>query len=146
MASCWQIRGAVALAFSVCLSRASLVSRVVNKPNTQLTLTSVIRTLTWWHFNDKLIAGMTPGSAALFPSPGHYWTHFARRFFFPVPRFSPFPHCGAWSQARLDLILNASVLKRTVTHAVCTWRCWTLPSLRFERERMQLVIVSQWKF
>ena len=31
------------------------------------------------------------------------------------------------------------VLKITVTHAVCTWRCWTLPLLRFERKRMQLV-------
>ena len=29
-------------------------------------------------------------------------------------------------------------LKITVTQAVCTWRCWTLPLLRFERERMQL--------
>ena len=31
------------------------------------------------------------------------------------------------------------VLKITVTHAVCTWRCWTLPLLRFERKRMQFV-------
>ena len=39
---------------------------------------------------------------------------------------------------RLDLI-SPRVLKITVTHAVCTRRCWTLSLLRFERERMQLV-------
>ena len=38
----------------------------------------------------------------------------------------------------LDLI-SPRVLKITVTHAVCTWRCCTLALLRFERERMQLV-------
>ena len=39
---------------------------------------------------------------------------------------------------RLNLI-NPRVSKITVMHAVCTWRCWTLPLLWFERERMQLV-------
>ena len=39
---------------------------------------------------------------------------------------------------RLDLI-SPRVLKITVRHPVCTWRCCTLPLLRFERERMQLV-------
>ena len=39
---------------------------------------------------------------------------------------------------RLNL-LNPRVLKLTVTHAVCKWRCCNLPVLRFERERMQLV-------
>ena len=34
---------------------------------------------------------------------------------------------------------NPRVLKITVTHAVCKWRCWTLPLLWFEREKMQLV-------
>ena len=38
---------------------------------------------------------------------------------------------------RLDLI-SPRVLKITVRHPVCTWRC-CLPLLRFERERMQLV-------
>ena len=35
--------------------------------------------------------------------------------------------------------INPRVLKITVTHAVCPWRCWTLPLLRFERDRIQLV-------
>ena len=43
-----------------------------------------------------------------------------------------------YERIRLNLI-NARVLKITVTNVVCTWRCWTLPLLRFEPERMQLV-------
>ena len=39
---------------------------------------------------------------------------------------------------RLDLF-SPRVLKITVRHPVCTWRCCTLPLLSFERERMQLV-------
>ena len=39
---------------------------------------------------------------------------------------------------RLDLI-SPRVLKITVRHPVSTWRWCTLPLLRFERERMQLV-------
>ena len=42
--------------------------------------------------------------------------------------------CSSW----LNLI-NPRVLKITVTNAVCAWRGWTLPRLRFECERMQLV-------
>ena len=42
--------------------------------------------------------------------------------------------CSSW----LNLI-NPRVLKIAVTNAVCTWRGWTLPLLRFECERMQLV-------
>ena len=42
--------------------------------------------------------------------------------------------CSSW----LNLI-NPRVLKITVTNAVCAWRGWTLPLLRFECERMQLV-------
>ena len=34
-------------------------------------------------------------------------------------------------------LINPRVLKITVTNTVCTWRCWTLPLLRFERQRMQ---------
>ena len=43
-----------------------------------------------------------------------------------------------YESIRLNL-LNPRVLKLTVTHAVSKWRCCTLPFLRFERERMQLV-------
>ena len=39
---------------------------------------------------------------------------------------------------RLSLI-NPRVLEKTVTHAVRTWRRWTLPLLQFDHERMQLV-------
>ena len=39
---------------------------------------------------------------------------------------------------RLSLI-NPRVLEKTVAHAVSTWRCWTLPLLQFDHERMQLV-------
>ena len=35
---------------------------------------------------------------------------------------------------RLNLV-NPRVLKITVTYAVCTWRCWTLPLWWFEREK-----------
>ena len=42
-----------------------------------------------------------------------------------------------YKSMRLNL-LNPRVLKLTVTHPVCEWRCCTLPVLRFERERMQL--------
>ena len=35
--------------------------------------------------------------------------------------------------------INPRVLKITVTHAVCPRRCWTLPLLGFERDRIQLV-------
>ena len=34
-------------------------------------------------------------------------------------------------------IFNPRILKITVTNTVCTWRCWTLPLIRFERQRMQ---------
>ena len=40
-----------------------------------------------------------------------------------------------WGVLSRSLHVKASL----VTHAVCTWRCWTLPFLRFERERMQRV-------
>ena len=40
-----------------------------------------------------------------------------------------------FEKRRLHLI-NPRVLKRTITHAVCRWRCWTLPFLRLERERI----------
>ena len=43
-----------------------------------------------------------------------------------------------YESIRLNL-LNPRALKLTVTHAVSKWRCCTLPVLRFERERMQLV-------
>ena len=35
--------------------------------------------------------------------------------------------------------VNPRVSKITVTHAVYTWRCWTLPLLRLEREKMHFV-------
>ena len=48
------------------------------------------------------------------------------------------PDRGMVNNHRLDLI-SPRVLKITVRHPVCTWRCCILPLLRFERERMQLV-------
>jgi len=72
---------------------------------------------------------MSPGSAALSPSPGHRWFRFACRYFPISPRFLPFTpttqpgpslglqqyhqsiiitsvmaHCKAWSQPRITII------------------------------------------
>ena len=38
----------------------------------------------------KGVRGMSPGSAALSPSPGHRWFRFACRYFPISPRFLPF--------------------------------------------------------
>ena len=73
---------------------------------------------------------MTPGSAALFPSPDHHWARFARRFFFQFSLFALSPLRSlvpgyTWSN------LEPKRFKRTVAHAVCTGRCWTLPRFTF---------------
>ena len=43
--------------------------------------------------------------------------------------------CFVYERKRLNLI-NPRVLK--IERTFCTWRCWTLPLLRFHREGMQL--------
>ena len=46
------------------------------------------------------IKSMSPGSAALSPSPDHHSARFARRYFsYLTPFFAFFHHCGAWDQA-----------------------------------------------
>ena len=45
----------------------------------------------------------------------------------------PGPLLGKQNWYKLKRFINPRVLKITVTNAVCTWRCWTLPLWRFER-------------
>ena len=47
-----------------------------------------------------------------------------------------FPICCLALSDHLVRMIEGRVLKLTVTHPVCKWRCCTLPVLRFERERM----------
>ena len=79
--------------------------------------------------------------------PGHVirpllWVVLSRSLHVKALEFTAFV-IHVWENERIRLnLINQKFLKITVTHAVCTWRCWTLPLLWFERERMQLVAKS----
>ena len=54
---------------------------------------------------------MFPGSAALFPSPGHREARFGRQYFsYFAPFFAFFSHCGTWCQARLLYLFGYATL------------------------------------